>query len=780
MTFAPGFGVLLRGFRREAALTQEALAERAGLSVEAIRVLEAGRRRHPRPSTIKQLVAALGLSEADLSRLEEAARRRQAASHDLPADIDDFSGRTSELKQLVDALGRQATAVALVSVAGMGGVGKTTLAVHGARLLADDFPDGFLYLGLGGHGGGRPAEPLELLQRLLRALGVDESQIPREVAEAAARYRSALAGRRVLVLLDDAASSEQVAPLIPGTGGSAALITSRKQLTSLPGLQQLRLDVLSDEEALELLAVVLGERRVEQEREAALTVARLCGHLPLALRIAGGYLAGQPDKKLGRLADELETSRAKVLSADGGGVRASIDLSLRSLAGDPRPVARTAAAVFPIVALLGVDDFALRTAAAALERPIDEVEDALEHLVDVSLLETPQLHRYRMHDLVREIGTHLARRSDREATAGRVLDHYLALGWRIEETSGPGAMSTAWRELWWSASAEDLDREAATELLDADRANCVAAIRTAAGGSPAERLAVVRIAVGMNEFGQTRKRWSEWRAILEAAAGVVGQFDDPIGSGMIHFDLGLVCNELDEFEQGAEYLTQAVRAAREVGQENFEVTALVNLGHALERANRLAEARAVAQQVQDHRPDERIASWVDLVLGMVAGKEKDLAGQRAAFERSLELYRAAEAPPGNLAMRYRTIGESLAEAGQYGDAEASYREALSRYHDLDDQLNVAAALECLGRALVSSGRLDEAETVLAEALPLAREQAQWDCEARIQVALGRRFSALGRDVEAADAWRRALGIYEHHGAAAAEDVRVLLDGLPAE
>ncbi|MEV8375479.1 NB-ARC domain-containing protein [Kribbella sp. NPDC056861] len=775
MTFAPAFGVLLRGFRREAALTQEALAERAGLSVEAIRVLEAGRRRHPRPSTIKQLVAALGLSEADLSRLEEAARRRQAASHDLPADIDDFSGRTAELRQLVDALGREAPAVALVSVAGMGGVGKTTLAVHGARLLADDFPDGFLYVSLGGHGGGRPAEPLELLQRLLRALGVQESQIPREVAEAAARYRSALAGRKLLVLLDDAASSDQVAPLIPGTSGSAVLITSRKQLTGVAGLRQLRLDVLSDQEALELFAAVLGEGRVEEEREAALAVARLCGHLPLALRIAAGSLSGQPDKKFRRLADELESSRAKVLSADGGGVRASIDLSLRALAADPRTVARTAAAVFPIVALLGVDDFALRTAAAALDLPIDEVEDALEHLVDVSLLETPQLHRYRMHDLVREIGREKTRSSDREAVSGRVLDHYLALGWRIEETSGMGAMSDAWRDPRWSISVKDLDLETATDLLDADRANCVAAVRAAAGGSPAERLAVVRIAAGINDFGQTRKRWSEWRAILEAAAGVVGQFDDPVSSGMIHFDLGLVCNELEEFEQGVEYLTQAARSAREMGEQGFEVTALVNLGHALERANRLPEARAVAQQVQDHRPDERIASWIELILGMAAGKEQDLAGQRAAFERSLELYRAAGAPPGNLAMRYRIIGESLAEAGQDGDAEASYREALSRYRELDDQLNVAAVLERLGATLVSAGSLDEAEAVLSEALLLAQEQAQWDCEARIQVALGNRLSALGRKAEAADAWRRALGIYEYHGAAATEDVRLLLD-----
>ncbi|MFI5712513.1 NB-ARC domain-containing protein [Kribbella sp. NPDC051620] len=779
MTFAPRFAVLLRGFRRDAALTQEALAARAELSVEAIRLLEAGRRRHPRRATVRQLAEALGLSEQDGARLLEAAGRRPAVTgHELPPDVDDFSGRTAELGELLDALTGTAPAVALVSVAGMGGIGKTALAVHGARLLTGTFPDGVIYLNLGAHGGGEPAQPLELLQRLLRTLGVDEGQIPAEVEVAAARYRSVLAGRRVLVLLDDAASAAQVGPLIPGQSGSAVLITSRKQLTEPAGLRQLRLDVLPDAEALELLSALLGERKVEEEREAALAVARLCGHLPLALRIAAGYLSGQQDKSVGQLAAELEDSRTRVLSTDGNGVRASVDLSLRALADDAGPIARTAAETFPIAALLGADDFALDAAAAAMDRPAGEIEDALEHLVDISLLETPQPHRYRMHDLVAEVGRELAHAT--LGTAGietvrlRVLDRYLALVWRIDEHAAPREALGDWPDPEWSSAAKHLDLEAAIELLDADRQNLVATVRAAAGGSSAQRRAVIRIATGMNNYGLSRKRWSEWRAVLGAAVTVAGELDDPVAAGMVHFDLGIVHNELDDFEAGAGQLARAVGYAHQIAVESFEAAAKLHLSHALERADRPAEARAIVEQVQKQQLDEQIASWIALILGMIAGKEKDLPGQRAAFDRSIELYRVAGAPARALAMRYRTIGESLAEAGEYEEAEAAFHQALALYRGENDAMDIAAILECLGTAYVGSRRFDQAESVLLEALPLVQEQQQWDCEARIQVALGRRLAALGRIGEAEDAWRQALGIYERHGAAAAEDVRELL------
>jgi tetratricopeptide (TPR) repeat protein len=218
-------------------------------------------------------------------------------------------------------------------------------------------------------------------------------------------------------------------------------------------------------------------------------------------------------------------------------------------------------------------------------------------------------------------------------------------------------------------------------------------------------------------------------------------------------------------------LTEAVGCARESGVVEFEAHSLIHLSHALERVYRLAEARAVAEQAKVLQPEN---GWIDLVLGMIAGKEKDLAGQRESFERSLRRSRADGSDRRTLAMRHRVIGESFAEAGEYEAAVEAYLEALAGYQEAADEMNIAAILECLGTAYVSDGRLDEAAAVLSQALPLVQAQEQWDCEARIHVALGRRLARLGQIAEAAEAWRQALGIYEYHGAAAADDVRELL------
>lgn len=287
---------------------------------------------------------------------------------------------------------------------------------------------------------------------------------------------------------------------------------------------------------------------------------------------------------------------------------------------------------------------------------------------------------------------------------------------------------------------------------------------------------VVTIAAGLNNYGLSRKRWTEWRAVLEAAESVVGELAEPTPAAMVHLDLGIVHGEMENYALAAEQMTEAADCARRLGLGDLELAARLHLSHLLERSGQLAESRAVIRQVRTRRMDDATASWMELVLGMIAGKENDPAGQRSAFDRSIDLMVAAGAPRRAMALRYRTIGESLTEAGEYDQAVAAYQEALSGYRDSSDDMNVAVTLDCLGAAYVSSGRFDEAMVVLVEALPLAQEQQQWDCEARIHVALGRRFAALGQAGEAAGAWREALGIYEYHGAAAAEDVRELLAG----
>ncbi|GAB3810848.1 helix-turn-helix domain-containing protein [Kribbella italica] len=237
-----GLAELLREFRVAAGLTQEQLAERSELSVGAVATLETGRRRFPRPATLDALAEALGLSTTEAGVLREAAVRPsgESRSESLPADLEDFVGRADTLAQLTGVLsgaGRQfGTVIAVVS--GMGGVGKTALAVRAAHSLAAAFPDGQIYLNLRAHSGGEPVDPLEALTRVLRALGTPAARIPADVSTASARLRSLVADRKLLLVLDDARSAEQIQPLLPGVGESVVLVTSRTRLLALAGARQ--------------------------------------------------------------------------------------------------------------------------------------------------------------------------------------------------------------------------------------------------------------------------------------------------------------------------------------------------------------------------------------------------------------------------------------------------------------------------------------------------------------------------------------------------------------
>lgn len=276
----------------------------------------------------------------------------------MPADIATFVGReriVADIAAELTGTPRTPGGLVMVSIAGMGGIGKTALAVHIGRQLSSAFPAGQLYLNLRGHSDSDPMSPAEALGRLLRTFGTPPGEIPDDVRTSSARYRAILADRPMLILLDDAASASQVEPLLPGSGGSVVLITSRKRLSGLAGARQVGLDPFSEKEALGLLGSELDPGRIGAEQAAALEIVKLCGRLPLAVRIAGTYLADRPGLTLAQLAGELsdENSRLGMLSAEDIGVRSSIGLSLdgtspshgsrrrrRSHPGAPRTTAR--------------------------------------------------------------------------------------------------------------------------------------------------------------------------------------------------------------------------------------------------------------------------------------------------------------------------------------------------------------------------------------------------------------------------------------------------------
>ncbi|HSO56430.1 MAG TPA: helix-turn-helix domain-containing protein, partial [Actinomycetes bacterium] len=332
-----GFGTLLRAHRTRLPLTQEELAERAGLSERTLRNLEGGRIHRPYPDTIRRLADALNLTGEERLDFEGAARQVTGplgpVPCQLPPDVADFTGRAREVAGLrarfTAASGDPgpADAVVLSAVAGKAGVGKTALAVHVAHQLrvGGQFPDGQLYVNLRG-AEQRPLDPAAVLARFLRALGVRGPAVPEDLEEREAMYRARLADRRVLVVLDNAASEAQVRPLLPGGPGCAVLVTSRRRLSGLEGARLVELEVLTPRQAMELLSRVVGATRTAAEPEAATAIVAYCGYLPLAVRIAGAKLAARRRWSLRRLADRLADERGRLseLSAGDLEVRASL------------------------------------------------------------------------------------------------------------------------------------------------------------------------------------------------------------------------------------------------------------------------------------------------------------------------------------------------------------------------------------------------------------------------------------------------------------------------
>lgn len=323
----------------------------------------------------------------------------------LPPGSAEFTGRAAELTELRRRLRGAAAgpppAVAIAAIVGAPGVGKSALAVHLAHGLASEYPDGLLYLDLSAHGAGRPP-PLPALARLLRALGADTDRLPGDLEAATVRYRSLLAGRRVLVVLDNAADTAQVRHLLPATAGCAAVVTSRAQLADLDGAVPSSLDLPPERDALTLLARIAGPYRVAAEADAAAAIVACCGRLPLAVRIAGSRLRSRPGWPLAELAARLapEHRRLDELTVGDLDVRASIGRSYRAL---PPLVART----FRLLALLDDHDVTPAAATALAGNPTAAVH--LEQLADAHLLDSPGPGRYRLHPLVRLFARERAR-----------------------------------------------------------------------------------------------------------------------------------------------------------------------------------------------------------------------------------------------------------------------------------------------------------------------------------------------------------------------------------
>jgi DNA-binding SARP family transcriptional activator/tetratricopeptide (TPR) repeat protein len=661
----------------------------------------------------------------------------------LPAGVAHFAGRTAELAELQawqhEAASADGVAKVLV-IGGTAGAGKTALAVHWAHQSAAEFPDGQLYVNLRGFDpSGTPVAAGDALRWFLGAYGVSEEQIPDSVDAQSALYRSVLAGKRVLVILDNARDAAQVRPLLPGSRSCLALVTSRARLPGLAATEGARLvplDVLTAGEAHELLASRLGER-ARAEADAAHQLTEACSRLPLALSIVAARVAARPYLPLADLARELD-AQGRLEALDAGdpvaSIRAVFSWSCEQLSG---PAAR----MFRLLGLHAGPDVTIAAAASLAGVDRGQAAAAVAELADTHLIAEHAPGRYAFHDLLRAYAAYLARATDSDAECHdavlRVLDHYLhtaSAGSRVLNPVRP------------HITLEPLQRGVVPELLsyasetlawyEAERQVLIAAIAQASDGGFDQHAWQLPWAVHL--FFDRAGYWHDQVAIQRTAIDAARRLDDRAAEAHAYRDLAAAVGRLGQLAEARDYCRQALDLHRQVGDRLGEARAHNEIAILAEQQGRLAEALGHAQL-------------------------------------ALTLYRQ-EGHEQGLAKMLNGVGWIHAQLGDYEQTLAFCEQALGMYRGAGDPLNEAATWDSMGFALLHLGRLDEAISCLRTALSIIHGLRMGYYETTMLVHLGDAYHAAGEADLARQTWQEALDILEGLNHSDASQVRARLQG----
>jgi tetratricopeptide (TPR) repeat protein/DNA-binding XRE family transcriptional regulator len=708
---AGGFGKLLRQLRTEAGLTQEELAEAATLSPRSVSDIERGVNATARKETARLLADALGLAGPQRAQFEATARGRDlvasaggdlagtpgplggsaAATRTLPRDISGFTGRTAELARLTATLADAASrggVVGVHAIVGMAGIGKTTLVVHAAHQLAGQFPDGQIFLPLHAHTPGqRPVDPADALASLLLAAGISAQAIPPGLEPRAGRWRDYLAGKKVLLVLDDATGHEQVRPLLPGTAGSLVLITSRRRLTALEDAAVISLDILPPEEAADLMARLADRPDIEPGDGGIAEITRLCGYLPLAIGMLARQLYHHPAWTAGGLAAELAVARDRLelMHAENLSVAAAFDLSYEDLTAGQRQLFRR-------LGLHPGPDIDTYAAAALNGTSLATARRHLEALYNQHLISEPTPSRYRLHDLIREHAQTMAATDDpatNETAVGRLLEYYLHTALTASEQIPspnwtPAATVLPPAEPLGCAPLISTQQQAAA-WLENERANLHAAVSyAAASGWP---IPTVLIPMAMANFLHVRGHWDQSIALHQAALVAARQAGDRLGEGWaLNWMAGTQILTRD-FTAAEAALQQALALLDDLGDHGGQGDALNGLGtvhwltgdypaavarhqQALELFRSLGHQRGQAQALNG--------------LGAVRCMTGDYAAASTYHQQALELFRAISHQHGQ-SEALTHLGTVQRLTGDYPAAAASFRLAQTLNHDLDDR-----------------------------------------------------------------------------------------------
>ncbi|SCG54161.1 AfsR/SARP family transcriptional regulator [Micromonospora halophytica] len=680
-----------------------------------------------------------GASAAGPPPVPEPAPDR-AVPRQLPADIPAFAGRAPHLDRL-GALLHRATGAARVPVTvvvtGPAGVGKTALAVHWAHRVADRFPDGQLYVDLRGFGPERARTgPAEALRGLLDALGVPPHRMPRTVQAQAGLYRSILAGRRVLLVLDNARDADQVRPLLPGSAGALTVVTSRDQMYGLvtkEAAEPLPLTLMSPTEARELLAGRLGATRT-RAAEAVDEIVASCVGLPLALAVVAARAAIEPDVPLPRLAADLRrTRRLDALAPDSTvDVRTTLSWSHHLL---HEPATR----LFSLLAAHPGPDVGLPAVASLAGLPVARARQLLADLVSVNLLAEHRPGRFRFHDLLREYAAERLDEgdpADRAAALRRLLDHYLHTACQAERLLNPVRKPLALPPPSPDVTVEPVNSaEAALAWFTRERAGLVAMVAEAHRAGLPER--TWQLAWTFSTFFDTRAYWADWQRTQQLALSAARTTGDPGRQADAHRCLARACVRLDHPDEAYDHYEQAQGIYQETGELLGQAVVELNLS-------------LLAEQ-QDH--------------------------PRRALEharRALDLFRRAGDRPGE-GRALNGVGWCHARLGEHEHTLRHCTEALAVLGAVGDRAGQAAAWDSIGYARRHLGDHDEAITCHQRSLAIYRELGHRYWEASVLTHLGEAYLDGGDEPAARAAWRDAHDILVAIGHGEAEQVRVRLD-----
>jgi DNA-binding SARP family transcriptional activator/Tfp pilus assembly protein PilF len=743
---------------------------------------------------------------------------------ELPAPVAHFAGRAAELAELTALLdqyaGQTTGALVISAIGGTAGVGKTALALYWAHQVTDSFPDGQLYVNLRGYEPEQPVPAADVLARFLRALGVLSTDIPAEIDERAAKYRSLLAGRRMLVVLDNAGSAEQVRSLLPGSSGCVAVVTSRDSLAGLvarEGARRLDLDLLPLPDAVNLLRALIGAR-VDADLAATAALAAQCARLPLALRVAAELAVARPAVCLADLVNEMADTRKRLETLDASGdsrtrMRAVFSWSYRHLGAD-------AARAFRLAGLHPGADFDRYAIAALADTAVEHADYVLGLLARANLIHSLGPERYGMHDLLRAYARELAIGCDgegeRHATLTRLFDYYLYVTSAAMDTLFPAEHH---RRPQIPVTATPTPRftstAAARTWLDAERANLVAVAvhgwpghatglaatvyryleaggyfpeairilsraRTAArtiGDPAAEGTALISLGLVSWWYGQEKQaaaRFTEALALFTAAG-------DATGEARALANLGTVDGTAGRLQEAAGHFGQALAIFRRIGDKTGEARALDNLGTTEMERGRLREAAGHHRQalaIFRNTGDKTGEAYELSKLGII---ERRLCrpGQAVGYlEQALVVFREDDNRAGQ-AYALTALGDVDLLEGRHQQASADHQQSLALCRQIGNRYNESAPLNGLGEVFLATGRPEEARAQFAAAASLAAQVGDARELARAHSGLASVCHTASDLGGARDHWKKALALHTAAGAAEADEISDALVQLEA-